>query len=607
MMDLTGEHTLPAPPAKPALPPPTPTPAPHGASAPPMPQPAASLAPVLPADLDRLLNAWRGKLTGGFSAEAIGLAFADWLSALATHPHRQSELFREALANWEAAWRDALALPSPPVQPSPVDHRFASPLWQSWPFSWWMRSFLRLQNFFEDATQGLSGVAPANRRLVSFLLRQALDPYAPSNFPHLNPEVIDATLKSGGLNFVRGYRNLLEDLAATFRGRSRLPLKVGKDIAATPGKVVFRNHLIELLQYAPTTETVHPEPVLIVPAWIMKYYILDLSPHNSLVRHLVAAGFTVFCISWRNPTAEDRDIGFDDYRRAVLAAIEAARAISGSPRLHACGYCLGGTLLSVTAAGLARSPDNPLASVTLFAAQTDFTEAGELQLFITERQLALLDDIMWQQGYLDNRQMAGTFQLLRSQDLIWSRMVREYLLGEREHPNDLMVWNADTTRMPYRMHSEYLHHFYLNNDLAEGRFTVDGHAISVRDIRGPFFVVGTETDHVAPWRSVHKIHLLNDGEITFVLTSGGHNAGIVSEPGHPRRHFRILTRRPGDPYLGPDEWLEKARLEEGSWWPSWFAWLAERSGPPGPPPPMGRPERGYAPLGPAPGHYVFQP
>jgi polyhydroxyalkanoate synthase len=604
MIDLRGDHTLPAPPAHPALPAAA---AQASSSEAPAPATEASLTPLLPADVDRLLNAWRGKLTGGFSVEGIGLAFADWLSALATHPHRQSELFRLALANLEAAWREAIGLPAPPVAPSPVDHRFAAPAWETWPFSWWMRSFLRLENFFEQATRGLSGVALSNRRLVSFFLRQALDPFAPSNFPPLNPEVIEATLKSGGMNFVAGYRNLLEDLAALFRGRSRLPLKVGKDIAASPGRVVLRTHLFELIQYTPATETVHPEPVLIVPAWIMKYYILDLSPHNSLVRHLVAAGFTVFCISWRNPTAEDRDIDFDDYRQSVLAAIEAARAITASPRLHACGYCLGGTLLTVTAAALARKRPSPLASLTLFAAQTDFTEAGELQLFITERQLALLDDIMWQQGYLDNRQMAGTFQMLRSQDLIWSRMVREYLLGEREHPNDLMVWNADTTRMPYRMHSTYLRKFYLHNDLAEGRFTVEGHAISVRDIDAPFFVVGTETDHVAPWRSVYKIHLLSDSEVTFVLTSGGHNAGIVSEPGHPRRHFRILTRHHEDPYLGPEEWLEKASLHEGSWWPTWFAWLAERSSPRTPPPPLGRPERGYPALGPAPGHYVFQP
>jgi len=352
---------------------------------------------------------------------------------------------------------------------------------------------------------------------------------------------------------------------------------------------------------------VRPEPVLIVPAWIMKYYILDLSAQNSLIRWLVAQGFTVFCISWRNPDASMADTSFDDYRRlGVIAALDAVLAITGAPHAHAAGYCLGGTLLAVAAAAMAGSGDKRLASVTLFAAQTDFTEAGELQLFVTEAQLATLDDMMWEHGTLDSRQMAGAFQLLHSNDLIWSRMVKSYLLGQREIPNDLMTWNADATRMPYRMHSEYLRSLFLHNDLAEGRFAVDGRPVSLADISGPFFVVSTETDHVAPWRSVYKLQLQNEGDITFVLTSGGHNAGIVSEPGHPHRHFRIRERLRGGHYIGPDEWADLAAAEAGSWWPVWARWLAGHSGSPVAPPGLGAAAQGFPPLDAAPGRYVLE-
>jgi polyhydroxyalkanoate synthase len=379
-------------------------------------------------------------------------------------------------------------------------------------------------------------------------------------------------------------------------------------VAVTPGEVIFRNELIELIQYAPQTAAVRPEPVLIVPAWIMKYYILDLSPENSLVRYLVGQGFTVFCISWRNPGREQRDVSFDDYRRmGVMAALDAVQAVAGSARTHAVGYCLGGTLLSVAAAAMARDGDERLASLSLFAAQVDFDEPGELGLFIDESQVSLIEDVMWSEGYLDQRRMAGAFRMLRSQDLVWSRMVQSYLLGDKPEASDLMAWNADATRMPYRMHSDYLRQLFLDNDLSQGRFRVEGHPVHLEDIRVPVFAVGTETDHVAPWRSVFKLVHLFDTDVDFVLTNGGHNAGIVSEPGHAHRAYRLLQHRDGQTHPDPETWAKAAAKIEGSWWPEWTGWLAARSGESTPPPPMGNAGAGYAPLCAAPGRYVLQP
>ena len=314
------------------------------------------------------------------------------------------------------------------------------------------------------------------------------------------------------------------------------------------------------------------EPVLIVPAWIMKYYILDLSPQNSLVRYLVEKGFTVFCISWLNPTAEDRDLTLDNYRRlGVMAGLEAINAIVPGRGIHATGYCLGGTLLSIAAAAMGHTGDHRLASVTLFAAQTDFSEPGELALFVDHSQLHFLESIMWNRGYLSADQMAGAFQFLRSNDLVWSRIVHDYLMGGRRPMNDLMAWNADSTHMPYRMHAEYLQRLYLDNELAAGRFMVEGRAAAIQNIRAPMFVVATERDHVAPWESVYNIDQLADTDVTFVLTSGGHNAGIVSEPGLARRRYRIADKGAedfaSDPTTGRT--LHHPRKDRGGWtgWP----------------------------------------
>ncbi|MCQ0987272.1 PHA/PHB synthase family protein [Jiella marina] len=558
-----------------------------------------------PVDYDSLLHAFEGRFTGGLSPSGLSMALSDWALHLANSPWRRAALIERGALNWQKFFMACLG--EEVVEPAKGDRRFANPAWNSFPFSLYRQAFLLGENWWAEATAELPGLAKRNQRIVAFTARQLADTASPTNYPWLNPEVIDATVATMGANFIDGATNFATDFSEALSGKPAEPdiYTVGEDLAATPGKVVFRNRLIELIQYQPTTETVAREPVLIVPAWIMKYYILDLSPHNSLIRHLVAAGHTVFAISWRNPGPEFRDTSFDDYRReGVMAALDAIDDICGGAKVDACGYCLGGTLLTVAAAAMARDGDKRLNSVTLLCAQTDFTEAGELQLFITEDQVAFLADLMRDQGTLDSRQMSGAFQLLRSNDLIWSRLIRSYLLGEREHANDLMAWNADGTRMPARMHEEYLRRFFLEDALAEGRFEVEGRPVAVSNIDVPFFVVGTETDHVAPWRSVHKIHLLSDSEITFVLTSGGHNAGIVSEPGHPHRHFRIKTRAAGGLYVGPDEWEAEAERREGSWWQAWFEWLAARSSEKTAPPPMG--SKRHPALADAPGQYVHE-
>jgi polyhydroxyalkanoate synthase len=564
---------------------------------------------------DRLLRAQVGRLTFGLSPPGLLLVYLDWLVHLGFSPGKQLDLvrkfFRKALRFGLYAARAALQPDTPPaIEPLPQDQRFAAPAWQRWPFGVYYQSFLFAQQWLYNATTGVRGVSRHDEEVVTFVARQILDIFAPTNFPWTNPEVLQATLEQGGTNFVRGLVNCLEDWERAVLGRKPAGTEsfaVGQTAAVTPGRVVCRNRLIELLQYAPATGTVQAEPVLIVPAWIMKYYILDLSPANSLVKYLVERGHTVFMISWKNPGPEDRDLGFEDYRTlGIMEALTAVAAIRPERKVHAVGYCLGGTLLAIAAAAMARDGDDRLQTLTLLAAETDFQDAGELGLFIDETEVTFLEDLMWAQGFLDTRQMAGAFQLLRSSDLIWSRLVHDYLLGERRVMTDLMAWNADGTRMPQRMHSEYLRQLFLDNTLAEGRYEVAGRPVTLADLRVPLFAVSTVKDHVAPWRSVYKLHQLTDTEITFVLATGGHNAGIVSEPGHPRRSYQLAVRKPGDRNVNPETWQAAAARQEGSWWPAWQSWLQQHSSGPIPAEPVGAPGCGYPPLGAAPGTYVLQ-
>jgi polyhydroxyalkanoate synthase len=566
--------------------------------------------------IDRSLHAATARFTAGLSPAALAEAYTDWATHLASSPGKRMQLLEKATKKAVRLARHASQClldgrrDTYCIEPLPQDRRFVGEAWQSWPYNLIYQSFLLQQQWWHNATTGVRGVTRQHENVVTFAVRQLLDVVSPSNFLFTNPEILQHTMQQSGMNLMRGAQNFIEDWERAISGKKPVgteAFQVGRDVALTPGKVIYRNRLIELIQYAPATEKVRPEPILIVPAWIMKYYILDLSPQNSLVRYLTEQGFTVFMISWKNPRPEDRNLGMDDYHKlGVMAAIDAVSAIVPDETVHAVGYCIGGTLLSIVAAAMARDGDERLASISLLATQTDFTEAGELMLFINESQLSFLEDMMWEQGFLDTKQMAGTFQLLHSNDLVWSRMIHEYLMGERGTMVDLMAWNADATRMPYRMHSEYLRHLFLDNELAEGRYLVDGKAIALTDIRAPIFSVGTTHDHVAPWRSVYKIHIMTDTDITFMLTSGGHNAGIVSEPGHDHRSYQVATKTSVDHYADPDAWAAAAPRKDGSWWPEWVAWLAARSGTPVEPPTLGAPKAAHSPLGDAPGTYVLQ-
>ena len=565
--------------------------------------------------IDRSTNAAMARFTGGISPNALIEAYMDWATQLAGSPGKRMQLIEKAVRK---SVRLALHMPdclrndcdyAPCIDPLPQDRRFEDEAWQQLPFNMMYQSFLLNQQWWYNATTGVRGVTPQHENVVEFVTRQILDLYSPSNFALTNPVVLKRLQETSGQNFVQGFQNLIEDWERSIGGRKPQgseAYEVGRDVALTPGQVVYRNRLIELIQYAPVTDKVHPEPILIVPAWIMKYYILDLSPKNSLIKYLTEQGYTVFMISWKNPGPEDRDLGMEDYRTlGVMEALDTVEAIMPKKKIHTVGYCLGGILATIAAATMARDHDDRLKTVTLLASATDFTEPGELGLFINESQLSYLEDMMWEQGFLDTKQMSGAFQLLRSTDLIWSRMVNEYLMGERAKMNDLMAWNADATRMPYRMHSEYLRRLYLKNDLAEGRYISGGRPIALTDIRVPLFVVGTQKDHVAPWKSVYKINLLTDTNVTFLLTSGGHNAGIVSEPGHPHRSYQVQTRNDDARYVDPDSWAREAPEEKGSWWPEWSGWLERRSGRKIKPPAIGNAQAGYPQLGAAPGAYVL--
>ena len=587
---------------------------------------AAGTAPTT--SLDAWVHSQLARASMGQSPIALGLAFLDWAMHMGVSPGRQYELGVQALQQW-LDWLQAQAErvqageAADKGSPQP-DERFAHPAWAQWPYSLWRDVFQNGADWWQQASR-VDGMSRHHQQLVSFYARQWLDAMSPSNSPMLNPQVQQQALQTMGRSWWAGMGKMGVDGLSRLGGATAptdLPYAVGQDVAATPGEVVFRNHLFELIQYHPSTAQVRAEPLLIVPSTIMKYYILDLSAHNSMVRFLVSQGFTVYIMSWRNPDTEDRQLGMDDYLiDGVMQALHQTQKLSRASRVHAMGYCLGGTFLAIVTAlmggmaGSARRQRAPrsaaarpwpaqlpeLASITLLAAQTDFSEPGELGLFIDEDQLRTIREEMARTGYLSGRQMAGTFQFLNSRDLVWSRHVNRHLLGQQEVGNDMMSWNADTTRLPERMHNEYLQQLFLDNALRNGRYKVAGHSVALENIAAPLMVVGTEKDHVSPWRSVFKILLDSQVDTDFILASGGHNAGIVSEPGHAHRHYRVGRQAAGQPWVDPDEWLAQTPCEPGSWWTAWAHWLHTRSSH------KRVPARPIAPgqsLAPAPGDYV---
>jgi polyhydroxyalkanoate synthase len=557
---------------------------------------------------DSRFHAAAAKLSGGLSPVALALAYVDWAMHLASQPAQAARLAATAQQGALKWWGETLGH----AHPDDADPRFAAPAWRSWPWAPVANAYHAAEAWWGDATS-LRGMSGHHQEMTRFFARQWLDMLSPTNAGLLNPEVQERTRARLGANLAEGAANALDE----WRRQHGLPplqatgqaYEPGVDVAITPGKVVHRNHLVELIQYTPTTAQVQAEPVFIVPSWIMKYYILDLSPQNSFVKWLVGQGHTVFILSWRNPDENDALLSLDDYlEQGIFDPLAAIAHLVPDQRVHACGYCLGGTLLSIGAAALARPGQiaraeqlPELASVSLLAAETDFSEPGEMGVLIDEAQVALLEDMMAERGFLSGPQMAGSFAYLHSRELVWSQRLRAFWLGEPNQPNDLMAWNADTTRMPAVMHSQYLRRCYLHNEIAEGRFPVEGRPVSLNDIRLPMFVVGTEKDHVSPWKSVYKIHRLCDTAITFVLTNGGHNAGIVSEPGHARRHYAVLTRAAHGAWLEPDAWPAQAQRVDGSWWTAWHAWLlaqgSKRSV-------KARQPAAAAALGDAPGSYV---
>lgn len=561
---------------------------------------------------DRLWHAAVGEFTTGLSPAAIALAYADWLIHLGMSPNRQMEMLQQGGQRWIewaiGAFQYRIGKKGACY---PVDTRFHERYqhagWQCWPYNLLATAHLSAEEWWEEASQ-IYGMTPHHKRMIKFLLLLALQALSPENSPSLNPEMQEKIRAECGMNFLKGALNFMEDTQRWWK--NGIPpgteeFMPGENVAVTEGKVVFRNALFELIQYSPKTSKTFPEPVMIIPAWIMKYYILDLSPENSMVKYLVEQGHTVFMISWKNPDARYREVSFIDYmREGALQALDVVQEIIPGRQVHAVGYCIGGTLLAMLAAYLANTRRDILQTITLFAAQVDFTEAGQLMTFIDESQVTYLEDIMFIQGYLRGDQISAAFDLLKPQELIWSRILKEYVMGEREKSFDLMAWDKDTTRLPYRMHSDYLHTLYLKNALATGGFDIDDEMLNLSLITSPMFVVSTEKDHIAPWKSVYKIHHLTNGDLTFVLTNKGHNGGIISEPGHRDREYRIATHHPGEHPLHAEKWKEAVKPVPGSWWVRWHEWLAARSTPLAAPPVMGGGK--YQPLADAPGQYVHE-
>jgi polyhydroxyalkanoate synthase len=518
----------------------------------------------------------------------VGQAFLSaWMKLLA-NPVKLAEAqmrFWQDYANlWQSSMRRLFWQPAQPaIEPAKGDRRFRHEDWQQlFPFDYIKQSYLIAARHLHTALGQVTGLDEQTAKKVDFYTRQYIDALAPTNFVLTNPEVLRETVASGGQNLLKGLNNLLDDLA---RGGGKLRVsmtdenafKLGENIAVTSGKVVFQNELLQLIQYEPTTKQVNRRPLLIVPPWINKYYILDLRESNSFVKWAVDQGHTVFIISWVNPDQALAGKGFDDYlAEGTLAALDAVELATGEPQLNLIGYCLGGTLVAATLGYLAAKKSDRVASCTFFASFIDFEEAGELEVFIDEPQVAALEKRMEEHGgYLEGSEMATTFNMLRSNDLIWSFVVNNYLMGRSPFPFDLLYWNSDSTRMPAAMHSFYLRNMYLRNLLREpGGITLNGVPIDVSKADMPLFFVATVEDHIVPWRTVYAGVKLFPGARRYVLAGSGHIAGIVNPPSANKYHYWTNDKLPAD----PEQWLKGARQHPGSWWTDWGQWAAAHGG-----------------------------
>lgn len=533
------------------------------------------------AKVDDKLRAIIGKAAKGLSPIQLILAYTDWLAHLSISPARRLQLLQSLMDKLlKLSTFTARSIVDKDNRPTESSSLFKDALWKKLPFNIMARGHVMAMEWLREADTDIKGMDPLNVELVNFFNEQLLDLLSPSNLGVSNPTVLKTTKDEKGKNLLKGIGNLQRDIQKKLK-KDHSPemgdFIVGENIACSPGEVVFKNHLIELIQYQPAGKKVAKEPLLICPAWIMKYYILDLEPEKSMVKYLVDQGHTVFMISWKNPDKEDSQLDLEDYLKSgLLAALDTIQAIAPKTKINAMGYCIGGTLLAIGAAYLARHNNDILSSVTLLAAQVDFTEAGEIKKFLGASQLAFLDSMMWTDGYLEAANMGGAFKALRAKDMIWNPAVERYYLGRDTKPISLMAWNADATRMPAAMHSRYLHELFVENRLAQCKFEVDNKPLALQDIRVPLFVVGTTADHVAPWKSVYKIHAIARSDITFLLTSGGHNAGIICGPEHPRRTYQVAFKDPMDNYTDPDTWVENTETHTGSWWPVWDQWLHEQ-------------------------------
>ena len=495
----------------------------------------------------------------------------------------QAELWQGYAKLWEStAKRMAGEDVEPVVAPAKDDRRFKDAAWSEQAvFDTIKQSYLLTANWMQGIAHDVEGLDDKTREKVEFYTRQYVDALSPTNFVATNPKVLEKTIESKGENLLKGLDQLLADLE-TGKGQLKISMTdtdaftLGENVATTPGKVVFQNDLMQLIQYVPSTEKVFKTPLLIVPPWINKYYILDLQPKNSLIKWAVDQGHSVFIISWVNPDENHADKRFDDYMlEGPLAALDVIAEITGEAKANVIGYCIGGTLTACTLAYMAAKGDDRVRSATFFTTMVDFEEPGELGVFIDEEQLARLEEHMAEKGYLDGGHMSQVFNMMRDNDLIWSFVVNNYLLGREPMAFDLLNWNADSTRMPAMMHSLYLREMYLNNQLVKpGGITLDGTPLDLSKIEVPTYIISTKDDHIAPWKSTYRATQIYGGKIRFVLSASGHIAGIVNPPAAGKYCHWINTDTPAD----PDAWLENAEQHDGSWWPDWQKWVKKFGG-----------------------------